>query len=55
MYWATPLSDGILELNGQELTISAAITPDATNIIDALGIEITHECEPTRKSRGYRI
>src|SRR5699024_4652563 len=49
MYWATPLSDGILELNGQELTISAAITPDATNIIDALGIEITHECEPTRK------
>src|SRR5690625_3809078 len=55
MYWATPLSNGILELNGQELTISAAITPDATNIIDALGLEITHECEPTRKSRGYRI
>lgn len=43
-----PLADGILELNGQQLTIPAAITPEATKIIDTLGLEITHECEPTR-------
>lgn len=37
-----PLTDGILELNGQQLTIPAAITPEATNIIEALGLDITH-------------
>lgn len=37
-----PLTDGILELNGQQLTIPAAITPEATKIIDTLGLEITH-------------
>ncbi|WP_161485829.1 hypothetical protein [Enteractinococcus helveticum] len=35
-----PLTDGILELNGQQHTIPAAITPEATELIATLGLHI---------------
>lgn len=35
-----PLTDGILELNGQQHTIPAAITPEANELINALGLHI---------------
>lgn len=37
-----PLTDGILEHQGQHITIPAAITTEATELINALGLEITH-------------
>jgi transposase len=35
-----PLTDGILELNGQQITIPAAMTPEATELINVLGLQI---------------
>lgn len=34
------LTDGILELNGQQHTIPAAITPEANILLTALGLQI---------------
>lgn len=36
-----PLTDGILEHHGQRINVPAAMTPEATELIKAIGLEIT--------------
>jgi len=42
-----PLTDGIMEHHGQQITIPAAISPEATNVSQALQIEIPSEGNET--------